>query len=703
MGDEKGAPGAGGVGGDVGADARMGMIQINDLVYKLETDLSVAINRTHKNQFFQNQTYTNNQTAIAIVNSGADYIDPRRSFFTFDLVIPGTDLGANRANLDYQSAFVSAYFGKNGSVLNIIDSIVVSSRSGDELSRVNDYAQLMNILVPEMFGTEWRESIGQEIGLGSFMGGYNNSTVVGGQNVPGNPGLNLERPNNISEQRSQRFAIPLYLLSPIFNYGRLLPSMLMSGLRIEIKWKQPDVAFQQFWEGFYQEWPADGNSSVHYALEDNTETEFKTFLGPSNLSGFAAGAAIHPTWFPPATMAWEYTDGGLTAGEPGVLTNTGYGAGATFLGLEADGNPMFQPGDMIAFSIDNVTPNNSRQELRFIIEEVLAAHVFAVTPITNGNEITPALVPPGQVSPTDISLIGAWRLSQRRPLGYQRAFGGGVLHNKFTTPLTPITSYTINNPVIAMCSIQLTDAIQRTLNEFSSINGLEIVYADYDRTSTPLLGNVVSVYTEVRKSASRALAAFARVVDNSALPYTYDSFASAPRTFWDNYQWQLGSLYFPQQRVEDGNSNRDLRHDNVLALMYSYTQDAFDRYHPKAAPTMVSLRGAILESNKLYLHPTEVHAEHNPSTYLAPRSTTSFGKWGSFVNGSTTVATTLERSTLFDLSGIPINNSRVLALRGTVDLTDRTSADPNFQALLYVFLKYVRLARVFLVNCEVEQ
>lgn len=702
MGDEKGAPGAGGIGGDGGTDARMGMIQINDLVYKLETDLSVAINRTHKNQFFQNQTYTNNQTAIAIVNSGADYIDPRRSFFTFDIVIPGTDLGANIANLDYQSAFVSAYFGKNGSILNIIDSIVVSSRSGDELSRVNDYAQLMAILVPEMFGTEWRESIGQEIGLGSFLGGSNNSTVPGGQNNPLPVGINLERPNNISEQRSQRFSIPLYLLSPIFNYGRLLPSMLMSGLRIEIKWKQPDVAFQQFWEGLYQEYPADGLGAVHYALEDNTQTEFKTFLGPSNLSGLAANASIHPTWFPPATMAWAYAKPGTTVGVLGTLTNTGFGAGATFLALDADGYPMFQPGDTIAFSIDGNLADNARQELRFMIQAVLI-HSFLVSPLTSGEDIAPALVASGTVSATDPSLIGAWRLSQRRPLGYQRAFGGGVLHNKFTAPLTPITSYTINNPVIALCSVQLTDAIQRTLNEFSSINGLEIVYADYDRTSTPLLGNVVSVYTEVRKSASRALAAFARVVDNSALPYTYDSFASAPRVFWDNYQWQLGSLYFPQQRVEDGNSNRDLRHDNVLALMYSYTQDAFDRYHPKAAPTMVSLRGAILESNTLYIHPTEVHAEHNPSTYLAPRSTSAFGKWGSFVNGSTTVATTLERSTLFDLSGIPINNSRVLALRGTVDLTDRTAANPNFQALLFVFLKYVRLARVFLVNCEVEQ
>ena len=144
--DEKGNMGGNAGGRDEGADARMGMIQVNDLVYKLDTDLSVAINRTHKTQFFQNPEYTNQQTAIAIVNSGADYIDPRRSWFSFDVTVPQTIFsGATLLNRDYRNAFVSFYFGKNGSVCNLIESIVVSSRSGDELSRVNDFGQLMNL------------------------------------------------------------------------------------------------------------------------------------------------------------------------------------------------------------------------------------------------------------------------------------------------------------------------------------------------------------------------------------------------------------------------------------------------------------------------------------------------------------------------------------------------------------------------------
>ncbi len=668
--------------GDEGADARMGMIQVNDLVYKLDTDMSVAINRTHKIQFFQNQTYTNLQTSIAIVNSGADYIDPRRSFLSFDVVIPTTDLGANTLNSDYRNAFISAYFGKNGSVCNLIDSVVISTRSGDELSRVNDFGQLMNQLIPETFGQEWRDSIGQEIGLGSFLGGNNNSTYPA---VPA-----YDSPNQrVSEQRRQRFAIPLYLVAPIFNYGRLLPSMLMSGLRIEIKWKPLDVACQQFWEGFPQEIPSEGPGGANYGLMDNEQTEFKTYLGTSTESG---DGALDNVIFP-NTVTYELV---IPAADSALLPTLTTNAAGLGWNRVTGTVPDFQPGDIIGMSNDATPAGNGLQEMRFVIAEVESNTVLRVHNLAGVNAFT-ARAPIYAVSDT---VVGAWRLSQRRQNGYQRDFGAPALHSKFNTPTTYLRDYQIINPQISMCAVQLTDAIQRTLNEFSSVNGLEIVYADYDRTSVPVQGNASSVYAEVRKSASRALCAFARVVQNTTNPHRYDSFASAYNVFWTNYQWQLGSLYFPQQRVEAPNSDLALQRDNVLALMYSYTQDAFDRYHPKAAPTMVSMRGTGVDFNKIHLHPTEVHAEHSPSTYLAPYS--SFGKWGSFVNGATTVATTLERSSLFDLSGIPINNSRVLALKGDLDLS-AYSTDTTYRALLFIFLKYVRLARVFLVNCEVEQ
>jgi hypothetical protein len=693
-----------GGGKDEGADARMGMIQINDLVYKLETDLSVAINRTHKTQFFQNQTYTNAQTAIAIVNSGADYIDPRRSFFTFELVIPVTPVMSyvntfaagplrQSASRDFRDAVISCYFGKNGSVLNLIDSVTVSTRSGDELSRISDFGQLQNMIIPEMFGAEWRDSIGQEIGLGSFVGGRNDSTFLDSDNTDARMEGYVRVGTFSSEQRRQKFAIPLYLLSPVFNYGRLLPSMLMSGLRIEIKWKNLDLACQQFWEGVPAQFPADANLNI----SDAEETEFKQFLGTSTVSG--ALGALDNTAFPVAETKWAYTAGEGTAG---VLQMSGGDNSAFGKVYESSGLRVWNVGDQIViplavgtvfadtatFTITDFPPANDR--------------VVNVSSTWNGGDFT-ATSPLGTI---DGVVVGAWRTVQRRPLPYQRDFGAPAYAGRYTTPSLPLTSYEIKYPEIALCSVQLTDAIQRTLNELSSVNGLEIVYADWDRTSTPVEKSTATpIYTEVRKSASRALMVAARVVRSSPLPHRYDGFASCAGSYWNHWQLQLGSLYFPQQRVDNGNTVAELKHDAVLANSFSYTQDAFDRYHPKAAPTMVSMRGAGIDFNKLYLHPTEVHAEHGPYAYLSPYS--AFGKWGSYVNGGTTLGVTLERSTLFDLSGIPINNSRTLALRGEISFgnTADTAGDlsGDFRATLFVFLKYVRLARVFLVNAEVEQ
>lgn len=71
---------------DAGSSSRrQGMLAVNDLTYLLEPDLSVAVNVTHKNHFFQSNSYTNSQRAVCILNSGADYIDTRDSYLQFDM------------------------------------------------------------------------------------------------------------------------------------------------------------------------------------------------------------------------------------------------------------------------------------------------------------------------------------------------------------------------------------------------------------------------------------------------------------------------------------------------------------------------------------------------------------------------------------------------------------------------------------------
>ena len=105
------------------------------------------------------------------------------------------------------------------------------------------------------------------------------------------------------------------------------------------------------------------------------------------------------------------------------------------------------------------------------------------------------------------------------------------------------------------------------------------------------------------------------------------------------------------------------------------------------------------------------------------------GSVGSYVLDQHTICVNLERSSLFNLAGVPVNNSRVLALHAklraggvtyqqsatlspgedtgeglfsTVVSSDVINAN-NGDRSLFIFLKYVKLARVFLNNVEVEQ
>ena len=78
-------------GGDL--SKRQGLISVNNLTYVLEPDLSVATNKTHKVHYFQANNYTSGQNAICILNSGADYIDTRRSWLQFDVTLPGDHVG----------------------------------------------------------------------------------------------------------------------------------------------------------------------------------------------------------------------------------------------------------------------------------------------------------------------------------------------------------------------------------------------------------------------------------------------------------------------------------------------------------------------------------------------------------------------------------------------------------------------------------
>lgn len=479
-----------------GSGQRQGMLAVNDLNYVLAPDLSVSVNNTFKNHFFQGASYTNNQRAICILNSGADYGDTRCSTLNFLVKI---DTPANSIG----------YFGKNGSILNIIRTITISSRSGDEISRITDLNHLSAMTCGFRHSSNWMETVGETIGFGSGLS-------------PTLPALTTER----------QFSIPLYLLSDFFAYGRLMPAMVLAGLRIEIEWEDPAIAFQ-------------GINAV--------------------------------------------------------------------------------------------------------------------------NDTAPA--------------VG-----------------------------NTITAYTVTNPYISLRSVQLTDGTQRALNEMSAVNGLEIVYCDYERTEA-VLGPVTSVNLEVRKAASRALKAFMSVRKTvNATSGLWDSFRSEDFDY-TQWQWQLGSLYFPQQPVKAfGGFSR-----NAIAESYQHSLVCFNTYKgDQTRCSAIPMRNKVnfLEQNISELV-TNASASKNQvplgknmttagelpwSEYVNARNgvtASSEGREGTFAHGRSTICCLLERSDLFNLTGVPINNSRVLAAQATFANNGSRTAT--------IFLKYVRLARVFLNNVEVEQ
>lgn len=211
-----------------------------------------------------------------------------------------------------------------------------------------------------------------------------------------------------------------------------------------------------------------------------------------------------------------------------------------------------------------------------------------------------------------------------------------------------LTQYKIDNPIYSMKSVQLTDSVQRALNEYSTVNGLEIVYCDYETTEGLSPG---TFQLEVRKACSRAIMAVCLDKDPIHDVLTKDSMGLKPFDYL-SYQWQLGSLYFPQQPITA--TNPDIEYKEA----YFNTLDCFDKIKKGAGSTAVS-----------------------PEQYKY-----SMGAIG----------VTLERSALFNLSGVPINNSRVLSVRAA-----KATAGGTDYAV--VFLKYVKLARIFLTNVEVEQ
>lgn len=181
------------------------MLQVNQLLYKLPPQISICSSRKYQTDYFQQSAYTPSQNMVLTAQTGSSYVDPMNSYFIATLTTPQVG-GADS----------TAGFG-TGSFLNLFNIVQVKPRSGKEWSRSEQHNVYANKKVKWSCGSNYYNTVGMAMGF-PFAGANNDGAL-----------------STISSTIGQTFVIPLQWLSPCFNQSKFLPSLLMEGLRIDIK------------------------------------------------------------------------------------------------------------------------------------------------------------------------------------------------------------------------------------------------------------------------------------------------------------------------------------------------------------------------------------------------------------------------------------------------------------------------------------
>jgi hypothetical protein len=215
------------------------------------------------------------------------------------------------------------------------------------------------------------------------------------------------------------------------------------------------------------------------------------------------------------------------------------------------------------------------------------------------------------------------------------------------TQVGSCTGYTLTNVSFMVDGVELTDDTQKTLNSLSSSSGLECTYERVYTSINDLSSAQNTLSAQVRKAVSNSLYAFAVSLNPANIRnISADSFKSQPNKC-SNYQWRLGSLFYPNQPLSD---------------------PALTGVEPFLAKEMTF--------NKL-------RNEHQEPAVSLDR----------YRVYEAVICASFERSQLLNVSGQPTNNSRVLEL-------DCTFQDPDARQV-YVFMVYNCVSRSYLDNTSV--
>lgn len=206
------------------------------------------------------------------------------------------------------------------------------------------------------------------------------------------------------------------------------------------------------------------------------------------------------------------------------------------------------------------------------------------------------------------------------------------------------TGYTIDQIEFRTESVTLADSAMSVLNKEASTNGLEVTY-DRIYTTSKVTGTAATENVEVRKAVSLAKTAFCVALPTAnRTSLSLDSFIAESHDFTSS-DMRLGNQYYPFQPIE----SKEEGYFHYLKCFNKIKRD---------------------------------HAETN--TTLANFST----------GGRAMVIANFETDDSLNLTGLPINSSRILEVRFT-----RTTAAA---CKTYVFLCYTALCRASLSNVSVK-
>lgn len=216
------------------------------------------------------------------------------------------------------------------------------------------------------------------------------------------------------------------------------------------------------------------------------------------------------------------------------------------------------------------------------------------------------------------------------------------------------TKFVVKNAYILTDSYMLSDAVLGSLNEQSAQNSLEIVWEESTHVQGAVANDVDVAIQDSKLAVSRAQSVWAKLRPQADISLiTADSFSSSDDVY-QRYQYRLAGLFFPNQPVE------------TKTEMYHMALQNWDHHRNPHHGCSVNRDNFL----------------NNASSAL--------------VDGARIMSTTLERSNVLSLSGLPIGSGRVLTLDA------KLAAGAGASARLDMYVQYVKLARIYIDRVVVK-